>query len=289
MRVAIRGRAVVGGLAAWATMSFVHVPVCGADAASALAQLKSAQATALKALKLELKSAQGVLLLNLKAFDGTVKAGGFSSSLVTGLFSDLFTFQTATRDAVHAAFAAAADAASDALDTLPDPLNGIYPRGFSPGDGGLADQFRAQVETAVAKSVAQVRKKLAKSTTVAEKAGIGLTFVVRTPFSYTEYRWTETVVSYLLASPPAIDTIIGFSTLAAAGDGHLRLSGHASLIDGETVSVDLTGPTNPVAVDALVFDRRWVHSADVTEGNYSVTVRHDGDTVTFQGAAIGVR
>lgn len=276
MRVSIRIRRAALALAIGAIFAIMPgrpSPAFGADAATALAQFKGAQTTALKALKLQLKAAQAVFVLNLKAFEATVKAGGASSALVQGLFSDLITLQVAMRDALEDAFNAQGGAARNALATLPGPLNGIYPRGFTPGDGGLVDQFRLQAETAVEKNVSALRKKLVKTTTVAVK----------------DYRWTESDLSVPVGGAPTIDTIVTFSTLAATGDGRIRLGGFAGLSNGETVNVDVSGTSNPASEDVPVQSRRWTNAVDVAEGNYTIIVRQEGDTEAFGTARIGVR
>lgn len=296
MRVSIGNRwaAAVAAGVLLALVLAVRAPAFGADAAvsAALGQLKSAQSSALKALNLQLKTAQAVFLLKLKLFEDTAKTVGFQLNPVRAIYLDLFTLQATTRDAINEAFRAQSVAAQLALSTLPGPLNGAYPRGFTPGDGGLVDQFRTQADAAVEKSMAALRKRLIKTTTFAEKVGASLTFVVATPVAFKEFRWTENQRETLLIGPASIDTLVGFtdSTLAASGDSLVLVGGSSDGSDGEMVTVVLTGsPKNQAPAQQQVHDKRWSLGFDAGEGNFLVSVQQQGDAQPHNGARIGVR
>jgi hypothetical protein len=107
-----------------------------ADAASALAQLKTSHAAAAKTLKANLATARATFLADLKTFEAAVKDDGADVPLAEGLFADLIALQLATRSAMQAAFFSTGIAAKDALQTLPQPLNGIYPEDSPSATGG---------------------------------------------------------------------------------------------------------------------------------------------------------
>ena len=190
---------------------------------------------------------------------------------------------------MQAAFFSTGIAAKEALQTLPQPLNGIYPRGFTVGDGGLADQFRVQVDGTIQKHVAALRKRLVKTTTLADKAGVGLTFRIEVPVVLTELRWNEGTVNAAQAAALAVDTIVAFSVLDVLGDGRVFVGGHAA--SGPTVDVEVSGPMQSIiSSGVLVSNGRWTTAVDTDEeGNHFVDVEKPGDAGTFPLITIGVR
>lgn len=267
----------------------VASPALAADAGTALAQLKTSHAAAAKTLKANLTAARASFLADLKTFEATVKDGGADVPLVQALFDDLIALQLATRSALQDAFFSTGLAARQALLTLPQPLNGIYPRGFTVGDGGLADQFRVQVEGTIQKHVAALRKRLVKTTTLADKAGIGLTFRIEVPVVITELRWNEGTVNAAAAATLGVDTIVAFSVLDVAGDGRVFVGGHAA--GGPTVDVEVSGPMQSIINSGVpVSNGRWGTAADTDEeGNHFVDVEKPGDAAPFPLITIGVR
>jgi hypothetical protein len=201
----------VVGFVSLSLVSFLPRPAAAQNAKAALAQFKAAQNAALGAAKIQIKSSRQVALLAIKTFEGTVKSGAFTNGAFTQLTSSLDTYQGAVRDAVNIAGNAQASAAHDALGTLPLPLGGHFPRGFSPGDGGLSDQFRAKIEALLDASTKQVAKRLGKTTTVAEAGGLGLTFRLRSPAVFLDRQWSDGIGGYFINVAPEIDLVIGFS------------------------------------------------------------------------------
>jgi hypothetical protein len=263
-------------------------PALAADAGTALAQLKTSHAAAAKTLKANLTAARATFLADLKTFEATVKDGGANELLAQGLFDDLIALQIATGSAIQDAFFATGIAAKQALATLSPPLNGIYPRGFTVGDGGLADQFRVQVNGTVQKHVASLRKRLEKTTTLADKAGVGLTFRIEVPVVLAELRWSEGTVNAAQATALAVETIVAVSMLDVAGDGRVFVGGHAE--SGPTVDVELLGPIQSTTNGGVpVSNARWTTSVGTDEGNYFVNVEKPGDAATFPLITIGVR
>ena len=263
-------------------------PALAADAGTALAQLKTSHAAAAKTLQANLTAARAIFLADLKTFEATVKDGGANDLLAQALFDDLIALQIATGSAIQDAFFATGIAAKQALATLSPPLNGIYPRGFTVGDGGLADQFRVQVNGTVQKHVASLRKRLVKTTTLADKAGVGLTFRIEVPVVQTELRWNEGTVSAAHATALAVETIVAFSMLDVAGDGRVFVGGHAA--SGPTVDVELLGPIqSTISGGVPVSNARWTTAVGTDEGNYFVNVEKPGDAATFPLITIGVR
>jgi hypothetical protein len=259
-----------------------------ADAGTALAQLKTSHAAAAKTLKADLATARATFLADLKTFEATVKAGGAGVPLAQALFDDLFALQLATRSALQDAFFSTGLAARQALLTLPQPLNGIYPRGFTVGDGGLADQFRVQVDGTIQKHVASLRKRLVKTTTLADKAGVGLTFRIEVPVVRAELRWNEDTVNAANAAALGVDTIMGFSVLDVTGDGRVFVGGHAAA--GPTVDVEVSGPMQSITISGvLVSNGRWTTAVDTGEGNHFVDVERTGAAEPFPLITIGVR
>lgn len=265
----------------------ISSPALATEAGTALAQLKASHATAAKKLKADLKAARDVFLAELKAFEATVKAGGGNVALAQGLFDDLIALQVATGSAIEDAFTETTIAAKEALATLPPPLNGIYPRGFTVGDGGLVDRFRAQTDGTTEKHVATLRKRLVKTTTLADKAGVGLTFRLEVPVVTTEFQWSESSFAAGGGAPVAVDTIVTFSSLAVLGDGRVFLGGRAFL--GVPLTVEFYGPTFFDFGGVPVVNQRWTTTASTDEGNYLVNVGYSVDAVTFPPITIGVR
>lgn len=260
------------------------------DAKAALAQLKQAEGTALSAAKIQIKAARQVVLLAIKTFEDAVKAGGFANGVVSTLVTSLVTYQEAVRAAVDNAGIGQGNAAHNALAALPGPLNGHYPRGFSPGDGGLSDAFRVKLEALLDGSTRTVVKRLVKTTTVAEVAGVGLTFRVRSPSVYLDRRWSESTGGFYTNVAPVIDVVVGISQLAVEADGQLRVAGTAD--NGANVMLAASGPEIDSASVAVV-SRRWQTilnggGTGLGEGNY--TLRAQSGTDGNGGTAhIGIR
>lgn len=264
-----------------------YSPALAADAGTAVAQLKTSHAGATKTLKAALKTAREAFLTELKAFEAAVKDGAGDVTLTQGLFDDLIALQLATGAAIKEAFVQTALAANQALATLPQPLNGIYPRGFTVGDGGLADQFRVQADGAIQKHVASLRKRLVKTTALADKAGIGLTFRVEVPVVVSEYQWSESTTASGGGAAPAVDTIVAFSALDVLGDGRFFVGGRAS--SNSTVTIEFFGQNQFEIGGVPVTSQRWATTVDTAEGNYIINVGQPGDAVTFPPITIGAR
>src|SRR6185436_1272062 len=122
---------------------------------------------------------------------------------------------------------------------------------------------------------AALRKRLAKTTVLMEKAGVGLTFFVAAPFVFKEFRWTESALSSLILGPVSVDTIVASSSLSATGDGRVRLGGFSDGADGDSVTVSLFGSPSPAPFQPVVNGRRWSGSVAVSEGNFQITVQQE--------------
>lgn len=127
-------------------------PAAAQDAKAQLAELKQAESAALGVAKSAIRSARQIALLAIKAIEATVKAGAFTNGAFTQLTASLDTYQRSVSNAVDVAASAQQTTAHDTLGALPGPLNGHYPRGFAPGDGGLSDAFRVKIEALLAGS-----------------------------------------------------------------------------------------------------------------------------------------
>jgi hypothetical protein len=145
------------------------------------------------------------------------------------------------------------------------------------------------VDGTIQKHVAALRKRLVKTTTLADKAGVGLTFRIEVPVVLTELRWNEGTVNAAQATALAVDTIVAFSVLDVLGDGRVFVGGHAA--SGPTVDVEVSGPMQSIiSSGVLVSNGRWTTAVDTDEeGNHFVDVEKPGDAGTFPLITIGVR
>src|SRR5262245_12400392 len=126
-------------------------PAAGARAqdtpAEASKQLKQALAAEFKDLKADLAGHKATFFDALAAFEADVKAGNYDVPAVSTLFGALNEMMGSIGSRVRGAGNAAGSAATDALAALAagGDLNGVFPDGFYPGDGGPVDVLRAKV------------------------------------------------------------------------------------------------------------------------------------------------
>lgn len=164
---------------------------------------------------------------------GTVELGFTSSQDATAageaLFVALKAFQIAVDAALVAAANAQANAAQTLLSTLGSDLDGVFPRGFYPGDLTPPAALEQAIDKDLARAYAKLRKRLARLTERFEDAGFSLTFRVRAPrTALPARRWSETEIDFLLTFEARIDLALAWSELAVPDDGQLRVAGAAS-------------------------------------------------------------
>jgi hypothetical protein len=240
----------------------------------------------LKAFQIGLKQEKAQVLLAAKIFEVEIKNDN-SLGVVESLYHGLQDFQEGVGSLVQQSGADAADAASQVLAARAfgqGPLDGIYPRGFYPGDGGVFDRFLAKVRAAHAKTIAAAVRKLGKLPELVErKANVGMTLALG-PWAFPlVINWDENgTLGSLLALAPTIDTFVAVSQLGTAGDGVVFVGG-AGDVGAAAVTVDLVGPESPSVSGIMVSEgfRWWTMIDDggtgLAEGVYAARARHGID------------
>jgi len=260
--------------------------------------LKSWMNDVLKDVRAGLKSEKAQVLVEVKIFEVEIKNDNYSIGVVEDLYHALQDFQEDVGTRVQLAGNEVSNVASQVLAGLAagqGALDGIYPPGFYPGDGGTIDRFIAKVLEAQAKTVAAVARKLAKLPKLVERrANVGLTIALAPWASPHVFNWSENGgTGFFLALAPTIDTFVAASHLGTAGDGVVFVGGVGD-IGAADVTVDLLGPEMPSVsgITVSAADRWWVMIDDggtgLAEGVYAARARHGTDPPNGV-ASIGVR
>lgn len=260
--------------------------------------LKRRMGAELKNVKAVLKSEKAQVLIAVKIFELELKKGNYSLGLVGDLYFALHSFQEDVGSRVQLVGNNVSIAAEQVLADLAagqGPLQGMYPAGFYPGDGGTIDKLIAKVLAEQKKTVAAVAKKLGKLPKLARKtANVGMT-VQLGPWAYPHvFYWDESGgFGFGLALAPTIDTVIAVSDLGTAGDGVVFVGG-AGDAGAADITLDLMGPETPSAsgITVSASDRWWTMLNDggtgMAEGVYAARARH-GTSPPQGEALIGVR
>jgi hypothetical protein len=262
--------------------------------------LKSGLSVRMKADLATLKAEQKTFLSALKEFNGAVKGGGYSFSLLQDLFFDyqLFldgvtgTVRTSGYDTFLVGQLTLASYANGAN------LHGEFPEDFYFGTGGPMDVTLDKVYAAQLKTIASVAKKLKSTRGVLEKsAGVYLTTVQRgTPAQPNAYWFSESLDGWTGADGAmTLDTVWGVSEMGSTEDGTLLVAGSFRTTTGD-VDVSIDGPESHAFTgtnNGGMFLNRWVAVFDnggsgLAEGNYVVTARKPS-AGPYISMAIGIR
>jgi hypothetical protein len=257
-------------------------------------QLKSDLAEELKDLKASLAEAKATFFDELGAFEALVKAGDYDVSAVADLFDNLTTMMGSIGAAVRSVGNGTSTAAGDALEALAGggDLNGVFPDGFYPGDGGSVDVLRAKVRKEQDKVIAAVAKRMRKTLALVEKhANVGMTVSLAAPGSMRDLTWDENGGFFFSdESPITCDALIGVSDLGQAADGVIFVGGTANPNLG-AVALESIGPegnTTSGGVPALVVERWSTSISGLDEGVYAISATQ-GTGGPLATGSVGVR
>ncbi len=261
-----------------------------APAGTASKKLKAAATAAIKDYKATSKDVFELIDLQLQLLEKDVAVFGWTAGAQDDLFEAFDDFQDGMWLATLAAQGALGLAAQEALADFAGggALDGDFPAGFQPGDGGPFDDFRAARSKADAKQYAKVAQRLSKTAKVLEQEGdILLTFVLL-PIEPALALQADEAASAVIAPDMGLDTLVGVGTAAAPG-GTLFAAGLGYL---DPLTVNFEGPGGAPSTDVIVddgADDRWslVHDA-VSDGHWLVGVREESEAELLR-RVIGLR
>src|SRR5262245_58549772 len=265
-----------------------------ADEGPALKELKATLKSEVKAFKSLAQDEVALAKADCAAFDDTVKSDGDPLDALDTLFDAVTGHLDNLLETAAVTNGNGVVAYSSALMQIAGgaPLDGNYPAELYLGHDGLLDGFRADVEGAGSKAVAQIAKRVRKSLDKAEKAtglSIGLRLVRDGELQHTLTDQTGTVL--IFPFEPFIDVVISAGDPGVTDDGRIWAAGWSA--SDNAVEVQLwrddealtTADVNPAG------SKRWQATfTGLRAGNYVIAaVEGGGSDDAFQAAGIGVR
>jgi len=262
--------------------------------AAASKQLKKDLAAEFKDLKADLAEDKATFFDELAVFEAAVKQGNYDVAAVEALFDDLTTLMGAIGARVRGAGNSTGIVATNSLEALAagGDLNGVFPDGFYPGDGGPVDVLRAKARKEQDKVIAAVAKRMQKTIALVEKeANVGMTVSLAAPGAMRDLTWDE-VGGFFFSdeSPITCDALIGVSDLAQLADGVIFVGGTANPNPG-AVALEYMGPESATTSGGVPTggQERWSTSiSGLDEGVYAISATQ-GTGGPLATGSIGVR
>ena len=274
------------------------LPSAGKPGGKAAKKLAGSVNSAVKAYKSDLKDAYKLIGLQLSLIEQNVQVFGWSIQTRDDLFTAARDFQQAMRNAAEIAVEAVAAGGQSALAGFAGSgaLDGKFPAGFAPGDGGKLDDFRARLGKLDATQYARVAKRFAKTRKLAEKkAGVSLGLVLLPVLPVPAFVFDEDT-HQVEAPRSGLDTLVAVGRVDTDGDGVLFVAGNGQ--SGQDVTVTATplsggGVLSLAATPGDGAGHRWNRLVDdggsgLSEGTWRVSAARTGET-EVETRVIGVR
>lgn len=264
------------------------------DAKQAVKDFKAELKQLTKEHKATLKAEVVGVKAGLKAAGVPFKSGDAGVGDVTDVFELLRDFQSAV-------FVAHSDT-NDAYVILSTLLFGfedddatleLYPDGFAPGDGGLLDDYVADVQQRVEALYPSLRKRLDKLAKLAEKkSGLLVSYRLMPVAAMREASANPDLAAFVSALPVVIDTVIAVSDPDLPTSNRIYVSGTAQP-NGSGATLTLSGPTEIELTPAISgttgrFEASFSAEGGLPRGNYVLRAR-SADDATSAVLAIGLR
>jgi hypothetical protein len=281
-------------LAAVALLLLAPPPRAQADEGPALKELKATLKSEVKAFKAQTHDEVALAKADCATFDDAVKTGGDPLVALDALFDAVTGHLDNLLETAAISNGNGVVAYSSALMQIAGgaPLDGNYPAELYLGHDGLLDGFRADVEGAGDKAVAQIAKRVRKSLDKAEKLtglSIGLRLVRDGELQHTLTDQTGTVL--IFPFEPFIDLVLSAGDPEVTDDSRIWAAGWSS--SDSAVEVQLW--RDDEALDSVDVNptgsKRWKATfTDLRAGNYVIAaVAGGGSDDAFQAAGIGAR
>lgn len=260
----------------------------------AVAEVKTASKSQLKAFKQNGAAALGTMDATLKTIEGLLTSSSDVTTVASQVANAAIIFMTTMNDDYFNALDTPPQTAALALQSLANgsDLNGIYPKDLYFGTGGVLDAHRKSMAAAAGKVRDAAIKRLAKTAALAEKvAGIALIVELELP-SVVDANELNQNDLLGFSERSRFDVILSASKLGTANDGVLVIAGATDNTNLD-VNVEFDGPDGSFGSDVVTPDagngRFTGFFSGLAEGGYGVAAKQ-GSALAFDAVGeIGLR
>lgn len=283
-----------------AVLATLAVPLVAGRAAAqeaegpVLKEFKATLKTEAKAFRAQAQDEVALAKQDCATFDADIKAGNDPIAAIDVLFDAVTGHLDNLLENAAVINGNGVVALSSALMLIAgrDDLSGEYPAELYLGHGGPFDDFRADLEQAGDKAVAQIAKRVRKSLDKAEKLtglSIGLRLERDGELQHTLTDQTGTVL--IFPYEPLLDVVISAGDPAVTNDGRVWAAGWNSADDPVEVQLFRDDQAMASVVVDPAGSKRWKATfTGLRAGNYVLAaVQDSGNDDAYQGAGIGVR